>query len=108
MVAGMTLSQVLFKYAGLYLATGARDVHAWLSNPWLWCAGLSTLVGTAAWTAALRRLPLSVAYPWTASIYVVTPLLSALLFHDPIGWRYGLGMVLIVAGIVLTTSSVKA
>ena len=59
------------------------------------------------WLMTLRNMPLAVAYPWTALIYVLTPLVSAVLFGDVLSAKYMLGMTSIIAGVVLTSGGVE-
>jgi drug/metabolite transporter (DMT)-like permease len=102
-----TFSQLLFKWAGAYSTSHSRFATAWLQNPWLWAAFVMMAFGMLSWTLALRHLPLSTAYPWTALTYVFTPLLSAALFHDSLTWQYLVGIGCIFAGILVTMSSTR-
>jgi len=108
MIACMAASQVFLKLAGSHAATGRLDVlHAFLANTWLWCGLLATGAGFVCWLLTLRNMSLAVAYPWTALIYIITPLASALLFGDVLNGKYVLGMARIVAGVILTTGGVR-
>lgn len=96
-VAGMAGGQVLFKFAA---ANGSlADI---LLSKTFWAAvclyGLVTLL----WVMLLREVELSRAYPIMAATYVLVPFASVFLFGDKLGASYILGIVLIVAGIVLT------
>lgn len=104
MVCSMTTAQLAFKMAGLKSLEAADLMDSWLLNSWMWMAFVASGLGMLFWLLALRRLPLSIAYPWTAMIYVLTPLLSALVFRDLLSIRYGIGMAFIVFGVVITTS----
>lgn len=104
MVGSTTTSQLCFKMAGLHSVRKAALVPAWIFNPWLWVALVSSAIGMVFWLLALRRLPLSAAYPWTAMVYVLTPLGSAFLFQDTLSMRYILGMTCIVSGVFITAS----
>lgn len=108
MILCMTTSQVLLKYAGIYAATYVNLVDSFLFNPWLWSALCASGVGMFCWMLTLRHLPLSVAYPWTALIYGITPLLAAWLFSEILTGRYAIGLMLIFAGVLLTSRGVTA
>jgi len=98
----MTVVQLLYKLAGEYSLSHAGLVAGWLLNPYLIGAFALLAVAMLLWLLTLKRMPLSRAYPWTAAIYVLTPLCSTLLFHDPLSLRYAAGMGCIVAGIAIT------
>ena len=66
------------------------------------------LVGLAAygvsvltWLFVLKRVPLTVAAPFVALVYVLVPLASRSVFGDAIHTRMWLGMALVVAGVTL-------
>lgn len=105
-VACTTTSQVFLKFAGLYSAAHAGAVAGFLYNPWLWSAIGAAAAGIFFWLLTLRRLPLAVAYPWTALVYVLTPLAGAWLFAEHLNWRYAIGIAFILAGVLLTSRGV--
>lgn len=106
MIASMTAAQVMFKFAGNHAADQAGLIGAFVSNPWLWAGLLSSGVGMVCWLLTLRKLPLASAYPWTALIYVFTPLASTALFGEILSGKYLLGMICIVAGVFITAGGV--
>lgn len=106
MILCMTASQILLKLAGQHSATHAGAVEGFMRNPWLWAALGASAGGIGCWLLTLRRMPLSAAYPWTALIYVLTPLAGAALFAEALTGRYAFGMALILAGVVLTSRGV--
>jgi drug/metabolite transporter (DMT)-like permease len=108
MVACMATAQVVFKFAGIHAASEPDIPQAILANPWLWGGLACAAAGTLCWLLALRTLSLARAYPWTATIYVLTPLASALLFGDVLDGKFLLGMTLIAGGVILTTGGVEA
>lgn len=107
MVALMAGAQLLFKQAGLHAATHTSWLDALALNPWLWSGLLASAGGMACWLLTLRRLPLATAYPWTALIYVLTPLASVPCFGEVLGAHYVGGMALIVSGVFLTAGGVR-
>ena len=108
MILCMATSQVFLKLAGTHATAGhSGAAHAFLANPWFWFSLMATGAGFVCWLMTLRTMPLAAAYPWTALIYVITPLASSVLFGDVLSGRYLLGMSSIIAGVLLTTGGVK-
>lgn len=103
----MVVVQVLYKYAGLHLQQHHELWSAWVYNPALIAALIMLAVGMVLWLLTLRNLPLTRAYPWTAAIYIITPLVSIIVFGESLKLEYYMGMVLIVIGIMLTTKGAK-
>lgn len=108
MIIFMTAAQVMFKLAGNHVVAQMGLVRALMSNPWLWIGLLLSGAGMLCWLLTLRKTPLASAYPWTALIYVFTPLASALLFNDPLDGKYLLGLGSIVAGVFFTAGGVNS
>ena len=100
----MTIAQLLFKQAGLHANHHAEWYFALVLNPWLATGLAASVGGMGFWLFTLRSIPLSLAYPWTALTYVITPLGSALLFGEVITTRYAFSMALVVTGIVVVAS----
>lgn len=72
-----------------------------LSNPWvLSCLGAGFLASLC-WMAAMTKLPLSRAYPWTSFSFIAVLFLSSWLLHEPLTWPKAAGLGFIIAGIVL-------
>lgn len=106
MVCCMTTAQIFFKLSGMYTVHRADLIQAWVFNPWIWTALTASAASMIFWLYALRRLPLSRAYPWTAMIFVLVPLGSALIFNEVLSLRYLLGMNCIFMGVFFTSSGV--
>jgi drug/metabolite transporter (DMT)-like permease len=101
---GLLLSagQVLFKVAA---DNSNGKVMPWgLLNGWLFAALALYSGATLLWVFILRSTPLSLAYPFAALSFVVVPLAAWALFGEALSWRYALGMLLLIAGILLTTT----
>jgi drug/metabolite transporter (DMT)-like permease len=69
---------------------------------------LYTLIGLAAYAVAalayivaIRRIPLSLAFPSVAASYVAVAIAAHYLWGEALGWRQFAGMALVGAGIVL-------
>ncbi len=108
MILCMTASQILLKLAGLHSAAHTDPVEGFLRNPWLWAALGASASGIFFWLLTLRKLPLSIAYPWTALIYLITPLAGAWIFSEVLTGRYVVGLALILSGVVLTSRGVTS
>ncbi len=103
-VAVMTLGQLLFKQVAInYNKIGTLlDVSV---IGLLLVAGSMYLVSSGLWVWALRSVEISKAYPYFALGFVFVPLLGAWLFGESLTLRYGLGVMLIVIGVSLTSTS---
>ena len=74
--------------------------HAML-NPWV-LAGLgAAFTASLFWMLALKKLPLSTAYPFTASSFLLILLFATLFFGEPITIGKLVGTALIVCGIAV-------
>lgn len=108
MIIAMTVAHVMFKFAGNYTVNQNELISSFVLNPWLWVGLLSSGVGTLFWLLTLRKQPLASSYPWTALIYVFTPIASVLLFDDVLSDKFLLGMVFIVIGVFITAGGVDS
>jgi drug/metabolite transporter (DMT)-like permease len=103
-VLGIATGQVLFKLGanGLNAAGGKL-----LSPGGFVLAGALVLYAltTVAWVWVLQRSELGKTYPFMALAFIVVPIASHFVFGESFTWRYAIGCGLLVAGVVLTTSS---
>jgi small multidrug resistance pump len=96
---------ILFGVAGQVAlksgAEGSQSVAAQFVNP-LTLLGLA-VYGLAAvcYVVALKKIPVSVAFPSVSASYVVVAVLAHLLWNEPFGWPQLGGLVLIGSGILL-------
>lgn len=72
-----------------------------LLNPWIISALAAALAAAVAWMAAMTKLDLSHAYPFTSLAFVLVTLFSVWLFHEPVTTPKIAGLVLIVSGIII-------
>lgn len=110
------MAQILFKYALMQApssATAASNqaalpgVLAMLLLPGV-IAGLLTYgVSTVLWLFALKRLELSLAYPFVAVGIVLTTLAGAMLFNETVSPIRILGVGLICLGVTLVGQSAR-
>lgn len=94
--------QLLFKWAAGHHAPAEAPIAARLRSHWrlgLACGwyGLTALF----WFFVLTRIPLAEAFPFAIAGSALVPLAAALVFKEPLSWRYGLGYALLLVGLAL-------
>lgn len=103
-VVVMTVGQVLFKQVAVnYNKTG--NIFEWGVFGVLVIAGVLYLTSSGLWVWALRSVEISKAYPYFALGFVFVPLLGVWMFGEVLNFRYAIGVILIIAGVVMTSSS---
>ena len=104
----MVYAQIVIKWqvsaAGAFPGHGADQL--WflaklLVNPWVASALFGLFLAALAWMAALTRLDLSHAYPFTSLAFVLVLAASALFFHEPVTGPKIAGIALICIGIAI-------
>jgi len=82
-------------------ALGSHTVAAQFLNP-LTIVGFAIYVLAAlCYTVALKRIPVSVAFPSVAASYAVVAVLAHLLWNEPFGLPQLAGLLLIGSGVML-------
>ncbi len=76
-----------------------------LFDPWIFSGFLSAFIASFFWMAAMTKFDISYAYPFMSSAFVLVFIISAILFHEPVTWQKIIGLLLIVAGIIVTSRS---
>jgi len=76
-----------------------------LFDPWVFSGFAAAFVASFFWMAAMTKFDISYAYPFMSSAFVLVFLLSVILFHEPVTWQKIVGLILIVAGIIVTSRS---
>jgi small multidrug resistance pump len=86
-------------------SVGAQDMASQLMR-------VPTIVGLAFYAAsaifyivALRRIPVSIAFPSVAVSYAIIAGLGWLIWAEPVGWQQVVGIVLICAGVLMLYQS---
>ena len=74
-----------------------------LFNPWIVSSYAAALLASLFWLAALRRLDLSYAYPFTSLAFVLVLILSAIFFHEAVTAPKVAGLILILIGIIVAS-----
>lgn len=82
-------------------ANGSTTVVAQFLNP-------STVIGLALYgfaalfyVVALKKIPVSIAFPSAAASYAVVAVLAHVLWDEPLGWPQMTGIALISSGVML-------
>ena len=82
-------------------AEGSATVTAQFLNP-LTMIGLAVYIMAAlCYILALKKIPVSVAFPSVAASYAIVAVLAHLLWDEPLGWPQLTGMALIGGGVLL-------
>lgn len=76
-----------------------------LFDPWVFSGFAAAFVASFFWMAAMTKFDISFAYPFMSSAFVLVFLLSVILFNEPVTWQKVAGLLLIVAGIFVTSRS---
>lgn len=76
-----------------------------LLNPWILSGFLSAFVASLFWMAAMTKFDISYAYPYMSGAFVLVFVFSIFLFNEPVSWQKIIGLILIVAGILVTSKS---
>ena len=105
----MCSGQILFKKTAIELATtginNSNNLVYLLFNvlkiPYFFIALFIYGFATFYWLYLLQKIPLSLAYPFTALAMVIIPILSVYLFKEAVNLSYWIGAFLIFLGIII-------
>ena len=93
-------AQLLLRGAALRGADPSRPATL-LTSP-MFLAGVAAYgISVLTWLAVLKRVPLTVATPFIALVYVLVPLVSKFAFGDVLSWRMLGGMAMVAAGVTI-------
>ena len=82
-------------------AEGAPTVIAQFLNP-LTIIGLGVyLISALCYILALKKIPVSIAFPSVSVSYVVVAVVAHVLWNEPLGWPQLAGILLIGSGVLL-------
>ena len=99
------VAAVLFGIAGqITLKSGAiasPTLVAQFLNPLTMIGFAIYVVAAFCYIVALKKIPVSVAFPSVAASYVIVAIIAHLLWNEPFGWPQIGGLVLIGSGILL-------
>ena len=82
-------------------ALGSSSIAAQFVNPLTLVGFAIYVVAAFCYILALKRIPVSVAFPSVAMSYAVVAIIAHLLWNEPFGWSQLAGLILIGSGIVL-------
>ncbi|MEE2526865.1 EamA family transporter [Hyphobacterium sp. HN65] len=102
-VSILSTGQVLFKMAADRLPAH-MNFRAFFNMALDWRFILAICLyaaGTILWILALKRMPLTVAYPFVALSFIATPLLASLFLDERLSIANGVGGLLIISGIAV-------
>jgi small multidrug resistance pump len=89
--------QILLKLA----ANGSETIVGQFLNP-LTMIGLGIYIFAAfCYIVALKRIPVSIAFPSVSASYAIVAVLAHLLWNEPLGWPQIAGLLLIGSGVLL-------
>ena len=105
----MCSGQILFKKTAIELATmginNSNNLLYLLFNvlkiPYFFIALFIYGFATFYWLYLLQKIPLSLAYPFTALAMVIIPILSVYIFKEAVNLSYWIGAFLIFLGIII-------
>ena len=100
----MSLGQLLFKKTALSISSeGGLNLYEGIMKamlvPWLYMALFVYALATVCWLYILQRIPLSIAYPFSALAMIIVPVLAMIVFGERLNYSYWIGLVLILLGI---------
>jgi drug/metabolite transporter (DMT)-like permease len=93
-------AQLLLRSAALRGADPTRP-SSLVTSPAFMAGLIAYGISVLTWLGALKRLPLSVATPFVALVYVLVPIAARIVFGDVLNWRMASGMGLIVIGVLV-------
>ena len=100
-LAGAILLGVAGQIALKSGAVGSSTVAAQFLNPLTMIGFAIYVLAALCYIVALKRIPVSVAFPSVAASYAVVAVLAHLLWNEPFGWPQLGGLLLIGSGILL-------
>ena len=101
----LCLSVLVYSCAGIF--TKLASSHTFLSPPYIAClCGIIVVLGTYAvlWQTALKRIPLSQAYPFRSLGVVYGLAIAFYAFHEAVTWQNILGAGIVISGILILTT----
>jgi undecaprenyl phosphate-alpha-L-ara4N flippase subunit ArnE len=96
-------AQLLLRQAAMTGAVPTSPMSL-IRNVWFMMGLAAYGTSVLTWLFVLRRVPLSVAAPFVALVYVLVPLASRVLFADSVSTKMWLGMLLVVLGVTLVAT----
>jgi drug/metabolite transporter (DMT)-like permease len=103
----MSVGQLLFKLGsnGISGTSLMRFLPGVATSPAIIAACVLYAITTVIWVWVLKHAPLSLAYPFTALSYVITPILSYFLFNEKLNLQFAVGSLVLMLGIIICSLS---
>jgi drug/metabolite transporter (DMT)-like permease len=103
----MSIGQLLFKLGAINIngTSLTRFLPGVVTSPAIIAACVLYAITTVIWVWVLKHAPLSMAYPFTALSYVITPILSYLLFNEKLNLQFAMGSFILMLGIIICSLS---
>ena len=101
----LRMAVAVYSFSGLLSKLAAG--YAFLSIPYFLClAGVLAVLGLYAvlWQVALKRVPLSLAYPFRSLGVVYGLAIAGIVFHEDVSVQNVLGGCIVLAGLLLMNS----
>ena len=97
----------IVEYGTLPEAFSAKVIFLFklLFDPFIFSGFFAAFIASFFWMAAMTKFDVSYAYPFMSGAFVLVFLLSVVLFQEAVTWQKILGLILIVAGIMVTSRS---
>ncbi len=86
-------------------AADGKSLLVALRNPLIWAGIFFWAIELVAWVRVLEFVPLTVAFPLMALIYVLTFFGGVILLKEPLTKRHGIGALLVTAGVACIGST---
>jgi multidrug transporter EmrE-like cation transporter len=74
-------------------------------NPWILSGLAAALLASVAWMAAMTRLPLNYAYPFTSLAFVLVMLFSVAFLGESVSASRLVGTLLVISGLLVIASN---
>lgn len=102
-VVGIAIGQILFKISSISMATSGNILTPKVLIP-LSVAVFLYGVTTIGWIWILKYIELGKIYPIMALSFVIVPIGAYFIFNERFNIQYGIGILLIISGIIISTS----
>ena len=103
-VCGIAIGQILFKCTAESLRN-SESLFSVTTLTWLFLALIVYSITTLGWIYTLQHGNLSNIYPWMALAFILVPLMSVFILGERLNFSYWIGVVMIVAGVVISIRS---
>ena len=74
-------------------------------DPWILSGLFAAFLASFSWMAAVSKLDLSIAYPFTSLSFVLVFVFSSVFLNEPIQKNQIIGLLFIIAGIIISSKN---